>query len=471
VTFDPSLRPVAHFTPARNWLNDPNGLVWYDGEYHLFFQHNPEGTSWGNMSWGHAVSPDLVSWTELPLALRYCDHEHVFSGCVVVDHANTSGLGTDEHPAMVAVYTSHDPAGRLQAQSLAFSLDRGRTWERYAGNPVLDIGSSEFRDPKVFRYDDQWVMVVSLADKRMVRFYGSPDLVHWEQLSDLGPFGSVEGVWECPDLIQVPIEDSDRTVWALLVSVGAGHPAGGSGMQYVLGDFDGSTFTPDAEARWLDHGADFYAAISYADAPGDEPVIQGWMSNWAYAREVPAAGFRGSVTLPRRLSARHRGGEPRLVQQAVAAEAAGPSYTLRGVPLVGRLDVPGGPRAARLVAEIDVQAATRVGLEVRVGDTERTVIAVDPATATLSLDRCRSGDSDFHAGFAAAHSVSDPAVVAGGVVRLEVYVDVASVEVFAADGEVVLTDQVFPSPDSTGLAVFADGGPAVLRCLEVTPLG
>jgi len=470
MTFDPSLRPLAHFTPARNWLNDPNGLVWHDGEYHLFFQHNPEATTWGNLSWGHAVSPDLVSWTELPVALRHTADEHVFSGCVVVDHENTSGLGTADRPPMVAVYTSHDPAGRSQAQSLAFSVDRGRTWERYAGNPVLDIGSSEFRDPKVFRYDDQWVMAVALADKRMVRFYRSPDLVHWDELSDLGPIGSVDGVWECPDLVPVAVEGSAETVWALLISVGAGHPTGGSGMQYFLGGFDGTTFTTQGEARWLDHGADFYAAISYSDAPGDERIIQGWMSNWVYAKEVPAADFRGSMTVPRRLSVRRTDGQLRLVQHAIAAEPE-PSYTLAGARLEGRLEIPVEHPAARVAVEIDVQAATRVGLEVRVGNNERTVVAVDPATATLTLDRSRSGDSDFHADFAAAHSVSDPAVVAGGVVRLEVYVDVASVEVFAAGGEVVLTDQVFPSPDSNGLVVFAEGGTAVLRALEVTRLG
>jgi fructan beta-fructosidase len=465
VTFDPSLRPAVHFTARRNWLNDPNGLIWHDGEYHLFFQHNPEGIGWGNMSWGHVVSPDLVSWTELPLALRYDESEHVYSGCVVSDADNTSGLGSASQPPLVAVYTSHHPDTGRQAQSLAVSLDRGRTWERYAGNPVLDLALSDFRDPKVFRHDDAWVMAVSLADKRVVRFYRSADLITWEWLSDFGPAGSVAGVWECPDLIRVPIEGSDSSAWVLLVSVGDGGPAGGSGQQYFVGDFDGTTFTQDGQARWLDHGADFYAAISYAGLA--EPLIHGWMSNWSYARQVPAGEFRGSMTLPRRLMLRRAGADLMLVQRPVDLEPAGPSYLLDGVTVDGRLPLPVAHRSAWITAEFEAGPAARVGLEVRVGDGERTVIAVDRLAGTVSLDRSQSGVSDFHLGFAAVHSAP---LGAGDVVRLEVYVDVASVEVFAGDGEVVLTDQIFPSPDSTGLAVFAEGGQAVLTSLEVTPL-
>ena len=465
MTFDPSLRPAVHFTARRNWLNDPNGLIWHDGEYHLFFQHNPEDIVWGNMSWGHAVSPDLLSWTELPLAMRYDESEHVYSGCVVSDVGNTSGLGSATQPPLVAVYTSHDPDTRREAQSVAVSLDRGRTWERYSGNPVLDLASSDFRDPKVFRHDGVWVMAVSLADKGVVRFYRSADLLTWDLLSDFGPAGSVDGVWECPDLIRVPIEGSDASAWVLLVSVGDGAPAGGSGMQYFVGDFDGTTFTSDGEARWLDQGADFYAAISYAGLT--EPVIQGWMSNWAYAREVPATEFRGSMTLPRRLSLRRSVAGLVLVQRPVGVELPDPSYVLEDVTVEGRLPLPVAHVSARITAEFDAGSAARFGVEVRVGDGERTMITLDRLAGTVSLDRSRSGVSDFHPEFAAAHSA---ALGDGDVVRLEVYVDVASVEVFASGGEVVLTDQVFPSPTSTGLAVFAEGGTAVLRRLEVAPL-
>ena len=466
MAFDPSLRPAVHFTARRNWLNDPNGLLWHDGEFHLFFQCNPEGLDWGNVSWGHAVSPDLQHWTELPLALRYDESEHVFSGCVVIDAENTSGLGTPERPPLVAVYTSHHPETRHEAQSLAVSLDRGRTWQRYAGNPVLDLGSPDFRDPKVFRHGADWVMAVSLAEERAIRFYRSADLLAWDLLSEFGGVGSVAGVWECPDLVEVPIEGvADGSAWVLLVSVTDGGPAGGSALQYFVGDFDGARFTAADEARWFDHGADCYAAVSYAGLSG-APVVQGWMSNWAYAREVPATEFRGSMTLPRRLSLRRSAAGLVLVQRPVGLDLPDPSYTLEGVSVDGRLPLPVAHRSARIVVEFEAGTAARVGLEVRVGGSERTVIALDREAGTLSLDRTKSG-LDAHPRFAAVHTAPcDPT----GVLRLEVYVDTASVEVFARDGEVVLTDQVFPSPDSTGLAVFAEGGPALLRRLEVTAL-
>ena len=244
-------RPAFHYSPARNWMNDPNGLVWYDGEYHLFYQHNPLGTEWGNMSWGHAVSADLRTWEELPVAIPYTAAEEVFSGCIVVDHANTSGLGSAAEPPFVALYTSVDTSTGLQAQSIAHSSDRGRTWSRYAGNPVLDLDSSDFRDPKVFWYADggYWVMVVMLAAERIVQFYRSDNLIEWAHLSDFGPLDSTAALWECPDLFELPVEGDgpEETRWVLVVSVNPGAPAGGSGTRYFLGDFDGKCFTPDPD--------------------------------------------------------------------------------------------------------------------------------------------------------------------------------------------------------------------------------
>ena len=239
-------RPGYHFTPARNWMNDPNGLVWHDGEYHLFFQHNPSGCDWGDISWGHAVSRDLLDWQELPVALAATDREHVFSGSVVVDHADTTGFGAGGRTPLVALYTSHDVETGHQAQSVAYSLDRGRTWSRHAGNPVLDLGSTDFRDPKVFWYDEggYWVMAVAMAVDRVVRLYRSEDLTRWRHLSDFGPRGAVSDVWECPDLFPLPVDGDPTDVrWVLVVSVQGGAPAGGSGMQYFVGDFDGTTFT------------------------------------------------------------------------------------------------------------------------------------------------------------------------------------------------------------------------------------
>ncbi|MBB5803016.1 levanase [Saccharothrix ecbatanensis] len=246
-------RPQFHFTPERNWMNDPNGLVYHKGEYHLFYQHNPNGNSWGDMSWGHAVSRDLVRWQELPVAISHDDTEMVFSGSAVVDHADTSGFGTPDEPAMVAVYTSAPKAGGKQAQSLAYSTDRGRTWTKYADNPVLDIGSAEFRDPKVQWHapTQSWLMAVALATERKIRFYSSKDLKSWAPLSDFGPAGAVGGVWECPDLFPLEVDgDPGKTKWVLVVSINPGGIAGGSAAQYFIGDFDGTRFTADDDGSY-----------------------------------------------------------------------------------------------------------------------------------------------------------------------------------------------------------------------------
>ncbi|RSM74094.1 glycosyl hydrolase family 32 [Actinoplanes sp. ATCC 53533] len=246
-------RPQFHFTPERNWMNDPNGLVYHEGEYHLFFQYNPDSDQWGNMSWGHAVSTDLVHWQELPLAISHDDAEMVFSGSAVVDHGNTTGFGTADEPAMVAVYTRAPKAGGSQAQSLAYSTDRGRTWTKYAGNPVLDIGSGEFRDPKVQWHapTKRWLMAVVLSTEHKVRFYSSKDLKSWTHLSDFGPAGAVGGVWECPDLFELPVDgETGERKWVLVVSLNPGGIQGGSATQYFVGDFDGTTFTPDDDGSY-----------------------------------------------------------------------------------------------------------------------------------------------------------------------------------------------------------------------------
>src|SRR5881296_1302615 len=300
--------PLFHFTPAKNWMNDPNGLVFYDGEYHLFYQHNPFGNKWGHMSWGHAVSKDLVHWEHLTLALAEENGVMIFSGSAVVDWKNSSGFGEHGKPPLVAIYTGHHTTKPLQNQHLAYSNDRGRTWTKYSGNPVLDIGEKDFRDPKVIWHErsERWVMTVSWPVQRKVRFYSSPDLKTWTHLSDFGPAGSIRGIWECPDLFPLPVEGSARGgKWVLIVNVGSGAPAGGSGCQYFIGDFDGTRFTldipeflADTPARsveepplWADYGRDFYAAVSWSDIPKNDGrrLWIGWMSNWEYANDVPTA--------------------------------------------------------------------------------------------------------------------------------------------------------------------------------------
>ncbi|MCK8436583.1 glycoside hydrolase family 32 protein [Streptomyces sp. D2-8] len=246
-------RPQFHFTPEKNWMNDPNGLVYYKGEYHLFYQYNPNGNTWGDMSWGHAVSKDFVHWEELPLALSHDDEEMVFSGGAVVDWNNTTGFGTRKNPPMVAIYTSAYKNGGKQAQSLAYSTDRGRTWTKYQGNPVLDIGSDNFRDPKVQWHEPtkSWLMTVSLSAEHKVRFYSSKNLKDWDLLSEFGPAGATGGVWECPDLFPLAVDGDENDIkWVLVVNINPGGIAGGSGSQYFIGDFDGEKFTAEDKGTY-----------------------------------------------------------------------------------------------------------------------------------------------------------------------------------------------------------------------------
>ena len=305
-------RPVFHYTPQRNFMNDPNGLVYYRGEYHLFHQYNPFGNQWGHMSWNHAVSTDLIHWTYLPVALKEEDGVMIFSGSAVADEKNTSGFGTKENPPLVAIYTGHRVADEMQSQHIAFSLDRGRTWTKYAGNPVLPW-EKDFRDPKVFWHapTHKWVMVVSKAIEKRLRFYGSPDLKTWKLLSQFGPAGvpdTQKSNWECPDLFPIPIEgEPNATKWVLHVGMGDGHVGGGSGGEYFIGDFDGVKFrnsNPADEVRWEDYGKDNYAGVSWSGAsgPNGERVWIGWMSNWQYANDIPTAPWRTALTTPRLLS-------------------------------------------------------------------------------------------------------------------------------------------------------------------------
>jgi levanase len=310
-------RPQFHFTPATNWMNDPNGLVYYKGEYHLFFQHNPSGNTWGNMSWGHAVSRDLVHWKQLPLAIPMEGDEMIFSGSAVVDRENTSGFGTRQNPPMVAIYTSARPGS--QAQSLAYSTDRGRTWTKYAGNPVLDIDSSEFRDPKVFWYapEHKWVMAVSMAVEHKIRFYSSPDLKAWTLMSDFGPANATGGAWECPDLFPLPVDGNrHKRKWVLIVNVNPGGIAGGSAAQYFVGDFDGKHFTADNAGpytppagnvfadfegadygAWTTTGTAFGSGPAHGTLPGQQ-TVSGYQGNGLVNSFIDFDNAQGTLTSP-----------------------------------------------------------------------------------------------------------------------------------------------------------------------------
>ena len=482
-------RPKHHYTAGRNWLNDPNGLVYANGTYHLFYQHNPAGNVWGNMSWGHATSTDLLHWDEQPVAIACDEQEAIFSGSAVLDVRNTSGFGTADHPPLVAVYTSAyspaSPLGSRQAQSLAFSTDDGATWTKYARNPVLDRASADFRDPKVFWYDGDagsyWVMVAAEATDREVVLYKSADLKTWEYLSTFGPANATGGVWECPDLFELPVDgDAENTGWVLVVNLSPGGIAGGSGGQYFIGTFDGVAFVSEstvteglqgddgrmAEYGWLDWGRDYYAAVSFSNAPGGRRLMIGWMNNWQYGAVTPTTGWRSAMSLVREVRLARRGGKVVLVQAAVDPFGGSPAaaYALAGQPLdAGTTWLPSDAAGdvLRIDVELEPAAAGETGLLLRCGNGEQTVLAYDSGLGVLSLDRRASGNTEFHEAFASVERVAVP--LEDGRLKLRIHLDRCSVEVFAQDGLATFTDQIFPGESSTAVALFADrdGGTVV----------
>lgn len=457
-------RPRLHFSPRANWINDPNGLV-FDadtGLYHLFFQHNPFAPEWGHMSWGHATSPDLLRWTELPLAIPEDERASIYSGSIVIDPANTAGFGAG---AWVAVYTGclRVPMGG-QAQELAFSLDAGATWTKYAGNPVLDLGLRDFRDPKVFWHQGRWVMAVVLPDEHRVAFYASPNLRDWALLSHFGPAGCTEAIWECPDLIPFPAQDR----WLLKVDTFAGHPAG-SGAQCWVGHFDGTGFMPEGEPFWADHGSDFYAALSWAHLPeGRAPVWLAWMNQHAYAKLTPTGAWRGAMSLPRELGLARTDDGWRLTQAPVSLAA------LRGEPrhLVGTGVIDAAGVCLELLWELDPGSAEQSLLSLRCGPGggEFTQIGIDHLHGLVWIARDRSGAIPDAAAWAGRRE--QPWAGAGGPLTLRVVVDACSVEVFAGDGQVALTELIFPSEGSEALVLLAQGETwtrSVLTCWSLQP--
>ena len=477
-------RPQFHFSPEINWMNDPNGLVFHRGEYHLFYQFNPLGNSWGHMSWGHAVSKDLVHWSHLPIAIAEDDGIMAFSGCCVVDHKNTTGFGTTKNPPMVAVYTGH--TATKQIQNLAYSVDNGRTWTKYAENPVLDLNERDFRDPKVFWHasTDRWVMVVSLAAERRLLFFGSKDLKTWEKLSEFGPAGTrTKSNWECPDLFQLPVENSPgKTLWVLETDMGAGAIAGGSGGEYFVGEFDGQEFKAIQHAQWVDYGRDFYAPISWNNLPQEDgrTIWLGWFNNWETCL-LPTSPWRSAMSVPRTLSLKRvafNKEEPEtyvLIQRPVRE-----LNTLRSETLEIRdrlvswpptaLTKPGQVKDMSFELEATLHTANlrSIGFRIRTGENEFTEIGYDRDQQGVYLDRSHSGEVSFHAAFAGRHSA--PARIIDGAVQLRVLVDRSSVEVFINDGEAVLSDRIFPKGNSPVIEAFAGEGQGSVTKLKLHDL-
>lgn len=449
-------RPQIHFTPQKAWMNDPNGMVYANGIYHLFYQYYPDSTVWGPMHWGHATSKDLVHWEHQPIALYPDSIGYIFSGSAVVDSANTSGFGKDGKVPMVAIFTQHDPKGEkantntFQTQSIAYSLDEGATWTKYAGNPVLkNPGIRDFRDPKVLWYTEGKKWIMTLATGNHVTFYSSPDLKAWKKESEFGKTaGAHGGVWECPDMFAM--DDNGKKFWVLLVSMNPGAPNGGSGTQYFVGDFDGSKFTPFAtDARWVDYGPDDYAGVTYANT-GNRRLFIGWMSNWQYATKVPTEKWRSATTIPRELHLK-RLGEKYFITSMPIAEMASlvkDSTDLKSNPS-GEL---AGP--AKIVLKTSQAASFSLTLSNSKG--QKLVIGFDKDSNQYFIDRRASGKVDFEKGFAGKHTA--PRLSTDKNLELTLIIDKASVELFADDGLTVMTEIFFPDEDYSAFALQGGDG-------------
>lgn len=476
-------RPQFHFSPEKMWMNDPNGLVYYEGEYHLFYQYYPDSTVWGPMHWGHAVSRDLVRWEHLPIALYPDSLGYIFSGSAVVDANNSSGFGKDGKPPLVAIFTHHDMAGEkagrkdYQYQSLAYSNDRGRTWTKYAGNPVIPNPGDirDFRDPKM-RWDSasgQWVMALAVGDH--VKFYGSPDLKSWMHLSDFGrEYGSHGGVWECPDLFPIEVAGSNEQKWALLLSINPGGPNKGSATQYFIGEFDGKNFVLDEQfapfvanekAVWLDYGPDNYAGVSWSDVPAADGrrLFIGWMGNWEYAQVVPTFPWRSAMTIPRTLALKNTPDGLRLYSEPVREleSLRGKSAKIPAGAVEGSLDLSKLTGSAITTKEIllelswDGQQPPQIfGIELFNNKGEKVVAGFDPAKQQLFIDRANSGKTDFSPKFIGRGIA--PYRPTGNKLRLHFFADVSSLELFADNGASVMTGIFFPNEDFTHLCLIGN---------------
>jgi fructan beta-fructosidase len=458
-------RPQAHFSPKMGWMNDPNGMVYNKGIYHLFFQHNPRASVWGNLSWGHATSVDLIHWKEQPVALYPDSLGYIFSGSAVVDENNTSGFGKDGKLPLVAIFTHHDTVGEkagrnnFQNQSIAYSLDNGETWLKYDSNPVLrSPGITDFRDPKVMWYEPQKKWVMTLATKDRITFYSSPDLKSWTKESEFGKdLGAHGGVWECPDLFS--FDDNGKQVWVLIISLNPGAPNGGSGTQYFVGDFDGKTFMPAHKTeRWIDYGPDNYAGITWNNT-GDRKIFLGWMSNWLYANLVPTVKWRNAMTIPRDLKLKHVGNDILIASEPVKELSAIElkSIKLDNISTDNGFDLSSKTGSIKLPCRIDLDfdKITDFGLTLSNNAGEKIIIGFDKQNNKYFIDRTNSGKEDFQKDFAGKHIA--PRFVTTEKMDVTLIIDESSVELFADDGLSVMTEIFFPSTPYNKINIHSAG--------------
>lgn len=468
-------RPAFHFSPAQNWTNDPNGLVFLDGEWHIFYQHNPFENKWGHMSWGHAVSKDLVKWEHLPVAIPE-DSVWIFSGSVVVDKNNTSGFGAN---SMIAIYTA-DYHGKKENQHLAYSTDKGRTWTKYKKNPLIAAPlpdgkvMKDFRDPNVFWHEPskQWIMTLALPTEFKIHIYGSKNLLNWNFLSEFGKQGDITKIWECPALIELPVEGKATSQWVLFISASNPHPDF-VGMQYFVGNFDGKTFTntnkPDTKL-YVDYGKDFYAAIPFNNTP--RKLLLGWMASWQYTDALPTFPWKGQMSIPREISLKAMPEGIRLVQKP--ADEILKAKNWRGIVQMEEMGIEedngmmwhNQSSAYMIDVEFELSGASEVGVKVfrNQSTNQETLIGYQRDTEQLYVNRINSGKI-ISANFPSMDAI--PMKTARGTVRMQIFVDKSSVEVFGNDGEATITSLVFPEGGKSDWQLFSRNGRAKVTKLKV----
>ena len=468
-------RPVYHHTPLYGWMNDPNGMFYKDGVWHLYFQHNPYGSKWQNLSWGHSSSKDLINWTPEPEALEPNGLGMVFSGSCALDTNNTAGYGKD---AVLGLYTSADVS---QTQSLVWSKDNGKTFEFYPANPIITL-ESEARDPNMF-WDEkagQWVLLLAHALEHEMLVFTSPDMKEWTLQSSFGKgIGAQGGVWECPDLFKLKVDGTDEEKWVLICNLNPGGPFGGSATQYFVGDFDGKTFKADTDSegkiptKWMDYGKDHYATVSWSDAPDNRRTVIGWMSNWQYAAEVPTMQYRSANTLPRDLSLfRAPDGNiylssapsPELLALRDKLSVHVKKANIRKKAV--RYSLPeANSGVCEILLDVDARKSEQINFIIANNDGEKVVMEYDVADHTLSFDRRESGNVDFSQDFPAV-TVS-PTFEDNGKISLRIFIDRSSIEVFGNNGQFVMTNLVFPERPYTSLSISSTGGNARIENLKI----
>jgi fructan beta-fructosidase len=461
-------RPQFHFSPATNWCNDPNGLVYNNGTYHLFYQHNPFGNRWGHMTWAHATSKDLIHWKHLPIAIPEENGIMIFSGTCVVDKYNTSGFGKDGKIPMVAVYTGHIE-NKNQSQNIAYSLDDGITWTKYANNPVLDLHKIDFRDPKIFWYEPKkyWVMNVMLPVEHIVQFYASKNLKDWKHLSNFGPAGDTSAVWECPDLTAVPVEGMPgKKKWLLQMSMNAT-------MQYFVGEFDGEKFINENPSNKIvrpDYGPDYYAAIAYNQLPATHlPTSIGWVNNWNYANDIPTTPWKSAMAIPRNLSVKKTGDEWILIQKPVSSlnSLRKELFKSTGFIVIDKNVLPVKSTQFELQVDIEPAADAVCGLRLAVGSNHYFEIGYNAATKLFYIDRSKSGNTGFNENFKKLIRFEKNIVLQNNKIHLQVFYDNSIAEIFVNGGEVVFTAQLFPDAGNNGIELFNMGSKSKFNNLHI----